>query len=156
MTQERKRKPNIIDFVILLAVLAVLAAVVYRIVIHPGGQEEIRIRYVLEVPEIQTDFCSKVAAENPVFAYTDEREIGIVTAVSTAPAYFKGTDKEGNPVYTEMEDRSILYVTIEADAIEMDTGYSVIGHTIQVGTTLEIQFPELYCQAQCISVDVIE
>ncbi len=156
MTQERKRKPNIIDFVILLAVLAVLAAVVYGVVIHPGGQEEVRIRYVLEVPEIQTEFCSKVVAEKPVFSYTDEREIGVVTAVSTAPTYFKGTDKEGNPVYTEMEDRSILYVTIEADALQTDTGYIIGGLTMQAGTSLTVRFPELYCEAQCINVDVIE
>ena len=156
MTQERKRKLNIIDFVILIAILAVLAAVVYRIVIQPGGQAEVRIRYVLEVPEIRTEFCRKVAVENSVFSYTDQREIGVVTAVSTAPAYFKGTDKEGNPVYTEMEDCSILYVTIEADAVQMDTGYSVVGHIIQAGTSLEVQVPELYCQAQCISVDVVE
>ncbi len=156
MTQDRKRKPNIIDFVILLAVLAVLATVVYRIVVRTDGQEEVRIRYVLEVPEIQTEFSSKVAAENPVFSYTDEREIGVVTAVSTTPAYYKGTDKDGNPVYTEMEDYSILYVTIESDAVQTDTGYIVGGHTMQVGTSLAVQFPELYCEAQCISVDVIE
>ncbi|MCI8610848.1 MAG: DUF4330 family protein [Clostridiales bacterium] len=154
--QERKRKPNIIDFVILLAVLAILAAVGYQVVIYPGGQETVRIRYVLEVPQIQTEFCSKAAPENPVFSYNDKREIGIVTATSTAPAYFKGTDKEGNPIYTEMEDFNILYVTIEADAVQTDTGYIVGGHSIQAGMSLAVQFPELYCEAQCISVNVIE
>ncbi len=154
--QEKKRKPNIIDFVILLAVLAVLAAVGYRVVIYPGGQENVRIRYVLEVPQIQTEFCSKAIPESPVFAYNDKREIGIVSAISTAPTYFKGTDKEGNPIYTEMEDHSMLYVTIEADAVQTDTGYIVGGHSIQSGMSLAVQFPELYCEAQCISVNVIE
>ena len=154
--QERKRKPNIIDFVILLAVLAILAAGGYRIVIYPGGQENVRIRYVLEVPQIQTDFCSKVTPESPAFSYNDKREIGIVTGVSTAPAYFKGTDKAGNPVHTEMEEHSMLYVTIEADAVQTNTAYIVGGHSIQSGMSLAVQFPELYCEAQCISVNVIE
>lgn len=156
MAQEKKRKLNIIDFVILLAVVAVLSAVVYRIIVHPGTQDAVRIRYVLEVPQIQTEFCSKVVAEDLVFYDENAGDIGVVTATSTAPAYFKGTDREGSPVYTEMEDYRILYVTVEADALQSDTGYDIGGYTIRIGDTLSVQFPGLYCEVQCISIDVIE
>ena len=100
--------------------------------------------------------CTDSLCAGPAFSYNDKREIGIVTGVSTAPAYFKGTDKAGNPVHTEMEEHSMLYVTIEADAVQTNTGYIVGGHSIQSGMSLAVQFPELYCEAQCISVNVIE
>jgi len=156
MTQERKRKPNIIDFVILLAILAVLAAVLYRVILHPGHQEAVRIRYVLEVPQIQTEFCSKVAARDFGYPFQGVDDIGIVTATSTAPAHFKGADKEGNPVYTEMEGFSTLYITIEADAVQSDTGFEINGQMIRAGEVRAVQFPQLYCEAECIRVDVVE
>ena len=156
MTQERKRKLNIIDFVILLAIVAVLAAVVYRVFLRPDTQDAVRVRYVLEVPQIQTEFCSKVGSEDMVFYEDSATDFGVVTATSTAPAYFKGTDREGNPVYTEMEDYSILYITIEADALQSSTGYEISGYAIHAGDTLTVQFPGLYCEAQCIGIDVIE
>lgn len=156
MTQERKRKPNIIDFVILLAILTVLSAVGYRIFMHPGSQDAVRIRYVLEVPQIQTEFCSKVAAQDTVYVFQGVADIGVVTAASTAPAHFKGTDREGNPVYTEMEGYSILYVTVEAEAVQSDAGFEINGHIIRVGEMQAVQFPQLYCEAECISVEVLE
>ena len=125
MTQGRKRKPNIIDFVIFLAILAVLAAALYRIILHPGDRDAVRIRYVLEVPQIQTEFCSKVTAQDYVYPFQGSDDIGVVTATSTAPAHFKGADKDGNPVYTEMEGFSTLYITVEADAVQSDAGFEI-------------------------------
>ena len=156
MTQERKRKPNIIDFVILLAVLAVLAAIGYRVILYPGERDTVRIRYVLEVEQIQTEFCSKVTAEDLVYPFQGTDTIGIVTATSTAPAHFKGADKEGNPVYTEMEGYNMLYITVEADAVQSDAGFEINGQIIRAGEVRAVQFPQLYCEAECIRVDVLE
>ena len=111
MAQEQKRRLNMIDFVLIIAIIAAVAAIIFRVILQPGAQ---------------------------------------------APAYFKGTDREGNPVYTEMEDYSILYVTIEADALQSSAGYDVGGCTIHGGDTLTVQFPGLYCEAQCISINVLE
>ncbi len=156
MTQGRKRKPNIIDFVIFLAILAVLAAVGYRIILHPGDRDAVRIRYVLEVPQIQTEFCSKVTAQDYVYPFQGSDDIGVVTATSTAPAHFKGADKDGNPVYTEMEGFSTLYITVEADAVQSDAGFEINGQAIRAGEVRAVQFPQLYCEAECIRVDVLE
>ena len=156
MAQEQKRRLNMIDFVLIIAIVAALAAIIFRVILQPGTQDAVRIRYVLEISQIQTEFCSKVAPEDLVFYEDGAGDIGTVTATSTAPAYFKGTDREGNPVYTEMEDYSILYVTIEADALQSSAGYDVGGCTIHGGDTLTVQFPGLYCEAQCISINVLE
>ena len=156
MTQGRKRKPNIIDFVIFLAILAVLAAALYRIILHPGDRDAVRIRYVLEVPQIQTEFCSKVTAQDYVYPCQGSDDIGVVTATSTAPAHFKGADKDGNPVYTEMEGFSTLYITVEADAVQSDAGFEINGQVIRAGEVRAVQFPQLYCEAECIRVDVLE
>lgn len=156
MMQGRKRKPNIIDFVIFFAIFAVLSAAIYRVILHPGERDAVRIRYVLEVPQIQTEFCSKVAAQDYAYPFQGSDDIGVVTATSTAPAHFKGSDREGNPVYTEMEGFSILYITIEADAVQSDVGFEINGQLIRAGEVQEVQFPQLYCEAECIRVDVIE
>ncbi len=156
MTQGRKRKPNIIDFVIFLAILAVLAAALYRIILHPGDRDAVRIRYVLEVPQIQTEFCSKVTAQDYVYPFQGSDDIGVVTATSTAPAHFKGADKDGNPVYTEMEGFSTLYITVEADAVQSYAGFEINGQVIRAGEVRAVQFPQLYCEAECIRVDVLE
>ncbi len=156
MTQGRKRKPNIIDFVIFLAILAVLAAALYRIILHPGDRDAVRIRYVLEVPQIQTEFCSKVTAQDYVYPFQGSDDIGVVTATSTAPAHFKGADKDGNPVYTEMEGFSTLYITVEADAVQSAAGFEINGQVIRAGEVRAVQFPQLYCEAECIRVDVLE
>ena len=156
MAETRKRKLNIIDFLILLALLAAACAVLFRVFGSAGGGEHQQIRYVLEVKELQTEFAAKVAAGDPVTVYAQDARIGTVVAASTAPVFFVGTDENGTPVQTEMENYSKLYITVEAEVTAEETGYRVDGYVLRTGETITVQLPGLYCEAECIRIEVLE
>ena len=156
MVGTRKRKLNIVDFLILLVLLAAVAAVLFRIFGSTGAGEHQQIRYVLEVKELQTEFAAKVTVGDPVTVYGQDARIGTVVASSTAPVFFVGTDESGTPVQTEMENYSTLYITVEAEATAEETGYRIDGYALRTGEVVAVQLPGLYCDAECIRIEVLE
>ncbi len=65
--EKKKRSFNVIDAVMIAAVVAALAALAYGIISGLGiGRGYVRIKYVIEVPEIRSEFCQKAAVGDVV------------------------------------------------------------------------------------------
>ena len=153
----KKRSFNIIDAVMIVAVAALTAALVYGIVSGLGvGNDYVRIKYVLEVGEIRSEFCQKAAEGDAVRSADGGEQIGKVSAVSSVPAQYTGTDSSGAPVLSDIDGYSTLYVTVEARAKQVSTGYTVGGTLINTGNSLDVRLPSLCFEAKCISVEVIK
>ena len=152
-----KRPINIIDIIIIIALLSIVGATAFGIISGLGdNSEKTTIRYVLKVDAIDSDLCSKVAVGDGVFSHETAQRIGTVTAVSTAQAYHSGTDPQGNLVSSPLEGESILYVTVEASATRSKTGYTVGSATLNIGKTLDIRYPNLFCTSTCVSIENAE
>lgn len=155
--EKKKRSFNIIDAVMIVAVVALTAALVYGIVSGLGvGNDYVRIKYVLEVSEIRSEFCQKAAEGDAVRNADGGEQIGKVAAVSSVPAQHTGTDSSGSPVLSDIDGYSTLYVTVEAQAKQGNTGYTVGGTLINTGKSVDVRLPSLCVEAKCISVEVIK
>lgn len=155
--EKKKRSFNIIDAVMIVAVVALTAALVYGIVSGLGvGNDYVRIKYVLEVSEIRSEFCQKAAEGDAVRNADGGEQIGKVAAVSSVPAQHTGTDSSGAPVLSDIDGYSTLYVTVEAQAKQGNTGYTVGGTLINTGKSVDVRLPSLCFEAKCISVEVIK
>lgn len=153
----KKRSFNIIDAVMIVAVVALTAALVYGVVSGLGvGNDYVRIKYVLEVSEIRSEFCQKAAEDDAVRNADGGEQIGKVAAVSSVPAQHTGTDSSGAPVLSDIDGYSTLYVTVEAQAKQGNTGYTVGGTLINTGKSVDVRLPSLCFEAKCISVEVIK
>lgn len=141
----------------IVAVVALTAALVYGVVSGLGvGNDYVRIKYVLEVGEIRSEFCQKAAEGDAVRNADGGEQIGKVAAVSSVPAQHTGTDSSGAPVLSDIDGYSTLYVTVEAQAKQGNTGYTVGGTLINTGKSVDVRLPSLCFEAKCISVEVIK
>lgn len=152
---KNRKSFNIIDIVIILSLLAVIGAAVFGFVSGIGAVgEKAVIRYVLEVDPIDSELCAKVSVGDGVYSYDDSQRIGTVYAVSTAQAYHTGTDSQGSAVSSPLEGKSVLYVTVEAEAMVSEKGYTVGTQLINAGKKIDIRYPNLFCSSTCVSVEI--
>ncbi len=157
MKTKLKKQINIVDIVILIALLVLACASVFKIVsnITSSGDEQ-NIRYVLKVEPISSSFNSNVSEGDGVFEHTSGSQIGTVNAVSTAQAYHKGNDLQGAQVSSPIEGQSIMYITVDAKGTKTNVGYSIEDTLMGIGRSFEIRLPNLYCTAECISLEIVE
>lgn len=152
-----KRPINIIDIIITIALLSIIGATVFAFVSSLGSNNEnVSVRYVLQADEISSDLASKVSVGDGVYDHSTAQRIGTVTAVSSSQAYHSGTDSQGSPVSSPLEGKSILYVTVEAEATASKTGYTVASTTLNIGKTFDVRFPNLFCTSTCVSIEIAE
>jgi len=139
---------------ILLAGLAAAGFGIFRSLVTAG--ERVTLRYILEVDSIDSELVEMVQVNNGIYDYKTSHPIGTVRAVSPAPAYYEGTNSQGEIVSTAIDGKKVLYITAEAEAIKTGTGYAVGETIINVGRSLELRLPKLYCVGECVSIEVIK
>lgn len=157
MNTKAKKRINIVDIIILVALIVLSGAVIFGFVKGIGTSgERTSVRYIIEVEPIDSDFVSKVTEGNGVYDHTTSQRIGTVRAVSSAQAYYKSFDAKGSPTSSPMEGSSTLYITVEADAVRSDAGYSVGSTVLSIGRRLELRFPGLYVDGKCVSIEALD
>ena len=157
MKIETKRKISVVDIIIIIALLASMLAVGIGVFKGIGTSgERVTVKYVLQVDPIDSDLVSRVAEGNSILDYKTSQSIGKVTAVSSAQAYYTGIDSQGASVSSPMEGKSVLYITVTAQAAKTSTGYTVGSSVINIGKEIEARLPDLYCIGSCVSIEVID
>lgn len=166
---KQKRKFNIIDFFILLIILAVVVALVYAF--SPWSQikklwkpNQTTFQYALELKEVDDEFITLIKAGDSVINSVTKNSMGTVDRVgeptrSTFLDYQKETSSEDGTVrykgvLVEKENKYdiIVYVTTTGE-YEKGVGYSVNGSRIAVGEELFFRFPHFEYSGYCIAVD---
>lgn len=157
MEKKRNYKFNIIDLVLIIAILVSLGAIIYAsfgaIV---TDSERITVRYTVEVPEIRTDFVSKAQEGDTVRDYKTGDSLGKIVSVSANPAKHTGTDSAGALVITEIADYKTMYVTVEASVTKSESGYYVGNYGFTVGSEMSLRLPQLQLEGSCVSIDVVQ
>lgn len=159
---KKKIRFNAVDAVIILFVAAAVAVFGYvflneKSVGSAVGSENVKIQYVLKVGELKDIFIGNVEKGDKLIDSDANKKIGTVVAVSSAPAKRIGTNGlTGAQVISEIEGRSDLYITVEADAQFMDDKYLVDGIFITVGTVVNFATPNLYAASNIVSVEILE
>ena len=153
---KKRGKLNIVDIVVIAVIITVLAYAVYALAVrmeNSGGTSE--IRYVIEASEMRDGLSDNLAEGDALYNGNGEY-LGKITAVSVAPAFFQGADKDGNAVYSNMDDFETVYVTVSCEAEIRKTGFHINGENISVGNSFSVRTPSLWFEGTCVSVEKVE
>ncbi len=151
-------KFNVVDFFLLLIILAVIAALVIYIV--PGLSEgllsgdENEITLELEFKGVSDEFIANINVGDTVYDLNKSYMIGTVKAVEsyayTVPVY---NEETGAAEMKEVAGKSNIIVTVSATAVYTSKeGYSINGERVAVGLPYNIGFPQFSGSGYCISV----
>ena len=160
----RGRSFNIVDVLIILAVL-LLGAIVVNIVAPTAWFKELisgseqTIEYTVEFTGVDRDFVDNISENDAVVDAVSKFSLGRVAAVDNNSHYrVLGYNEETNEGgYVTYQDRYnvLVTVTVTADYKE-GTGYSVGDRRIAVGEKLSLRFPNFVGEGYCIGVSVSE
>ncbi|MBQ4066859.1 MAG: DUF4330 family protein [Clostridia bacterium] len=156
LNTKKKKSINFVDLIIIIALISALilaGTVIFRDV---AGGDRVTVSYTVKVEPIDTTFVSKAAEGNGVYDFETAEFIGTVSAVSDAQAYKRSYREDGTVKDSVIEGMSVLYITVEAEAIRRDNGYAIGSTLVGIGRELEIRLPNLYCSGECVRVEVIE
>ncbi|MBO7310250.1 MAG: DUF4330 domain-containing protein [Clostridia bacterium] len=157
---KHKGKFNFIDFLLVLIVLAIIAALVY--VFLPSSHikrvtsdKTLDMQYTIEILGVDEQYISNIVENDTVIDSVTKSNIGTVTAVDYSMQYTElAYDEESSTgVLTPIAGKYNVVVTISATAeYEEGTGYTVNGTRIAVGEKISARFPNYICECYCISV----
>ncbi len=158
-----KTRFTIMDALILIAILAVIAVLLYVFVfndlssMHTAAAETHALTYVVEVSAIEEEQAAKILPGDTVINSATKVAIGTVTAVETRPYMHMGTNKtEGSLVLNPVDGQVNLYLTVQAEAVLDSISYNINGFDVYVGSLVHMAFNDIVCSGYCISLDAAE
>ena len=158
--RKRKMKFNIMEVLILLAVAAVAAVLVYVFVLSEntpvdslGGTPTTKITYVVELTGIDDALSDNISVGETLIDAAKKMNIGTIVAVETQPYVYLGKNlTDGTMELTTVDNKSTIYVTVEADATLTGIAYSISGYDIYVGEKVYLSLPDFTGTGYCISL----
>ena len=151
-------KFNVVDFFLLLMILAVIAAVVIYVVpgisekLTPGKESE--IVYSIEFIGVDSAFLANINVGDPVYDAGNNYVMGEVKSVENyAHTVLVYNEESGAGEMKEQGDLKNVIVTVSATSVYTDAeGYSIGGERIAVGLSYDVRFPQFSGQGYCIEV----
>ncbi len=160
---KRKTGFNLMDAVILVAILAVVALLLYVFVfsesasVQAGNTDSYTLTYVVEATKISEEFADKISIGDTVIDSAKKMRIGTVTAVEVKPYEHMATNlHEGKLVLTPVDGYKNLEITVQADAVLDGISYSINGYEVYVGAKIFLSFGDMVCSGYCISLDAAQ
>ena len=153
--EKRKHSFNIIDAVVILIVAAAAALVIWRVSDRGDDAGRVALTYVMQTLQSSVDdmipeeMAANVQPGDGVYDKESGRRIGTVVACDSRPAQYTS---DGGAV-TEVAGYKTLYITCETSALDEGGRLTVDGVPVSTGKTYTLMFPNLYCRAECISVE---
>ncbi len=157
----RRGKFNIVDFFLLLIVLAIVAAVVIYLI--PGASkrltatDETGITFTIEFRGVDSAFVTNIKNGETVYDSNKNYKLGNVKSVENyAYTELVYNEETGVSEMKEIPELKNLVVTVTANAIYTDgEGYSINGDRIAVGRQYNISFPHFSGSAYCIELSAV-
>ncbi|MBE6542306.1 MAG: DUF4330 family protein [Ruminococcaceae bacterium] len=156
----RKIRFNWIDVAIILILIAVAAVVMSYFVFNGREETDVvqtpttKIQYVVELNNIDENFADILSVGQEVEDAVTRQKVGKIVGVQSVPYRKISFDFENEEeTVTEVENRIMIRITIEADAVESDRDFTVSGCVIKVGKLYSLMTPEMYCVGYCIALD---
>lgn len=152
---KKKIRFNIIDVIILLFLAAAIFLLLYIFVFSENGEQNqeinyTNIQYVVEVQNVDKQFEEIVKVGQAVQDAVKRKNIGTVSGVQAAQYQILTFDYEsGQQAVSDVENKIVLKITIEAQAIETDHAFTVDGCVIRVGQQYSLALPDMYCVGYC-------
>lgn len=158
--RKRKMKFNIMDVLILLAIAAVAAVLLYVFVFSEhssagalNGAQTTKITYVIELTDVDDALSDNISVGETLIDSAKKMNIGTIVAVESQPYVYLGKNVTGGTMeLTTVDNKSTVYVTVEADATLAGISYSISGYDIYVGEKVYLSLPNFTGTGYCISL----
>lgn len=166
-----KRKFNIIDFLVIIIVIAIIGLSVYAVFSWSNikkfwSNDTVKLGYTVELKNVDQDFISKIKEKDIVTDAVTKNQLGEVDSIDNTEKYWTADytkeqkiDENGEStieyafVKAEHPDKYNVKVVITSYAeYEEGIGYTINGKRIAVGEAIDLRFPEYSATGYCISV----
>ncbi len=153
--QGKKLRFNIIDFLIVCAVISIIVLFVFRSGIDkPYVENETSIRYTVVISGAQTQVMNFPSVDDIVYSQDGQTPIGKIVSKSFTPSQVYTVDLNGKIVKTERVGHVDVYLTIETDAVALDSGYEIDKDIFIIsGEEISIRLDNLRLDATVIEVE---
>ena len=155
----RKLRFNAVDAIIIFLAAAVLFVLLYVFVFDNADgtiSENPRktIQYTILVQNIDENYHDIIKENQPVTDAILKKDIGYVKGVQVSQMYQTGFNNDTlKEVYSLVDGRINLKITVEAEAEITPQKFSVDGCTIRVGNQYSLMLPDIYCVGYCIDIN---
>ena len=150
---------NLIDVIVLLALLAVIFGIVYYFFMRDekSGEESFVLEYVIETKELPDEFSGYVKKGDRLMSGDGKVFLGEVTAAEYEQATVTVFDGEtGEQISSPYPGHANLYITVRGTAEHSDGGYRIDGTDIFVGSEISYRVPDFSGVGKCVSMKVTE
>jgi len=126
--ENKKRKLNIIDIALILAVIAIIGGTVFRTYGKSNlftSTDDVVIEYILEIKSTDKDFRHSISVGDNIYLYSNKKICGTVVACEKNPSktYVKGNHDEMTIKYNPANID--IFLTIRTNAHQSDKGYFI-------------------------------
>ncbi len=152
-------KINILDLVVVLAVLVVIAGAVWKFTKSNTPTvftQADRIRTTFYVEELPDYAAAAVKVGAPVSDRTTGSKFGTVTSVETLPSVSYGIDADGNIVKSSKETFRSQKVMVEGTGIYSDNGVSFNSIDYYVNKQIEVRFGNVAVFTRIYSLEEVK
>ena len=118
-----------------------------------AGADLPQITYVVELTGIDDALSDNISIGETLIDAAKKMNIGTIVAVETQPYVYLGKNlTDGTMELTTVDNKSTVYVTVEADATLTGISYSISGYDIYVGEKVYLSLPDFTGTGYCISL----
>jgi len=153
--QKRTYKFNVIDFALIVIILAAVALLVYIMLGNNllKGKEDTTILYTIEIDLLKDELVTSANQITPGTKITDSvrgYEIGEVQKVTVTDAYQNRTDMETGVVNSKpFPKHSKVTITVKTKCVREKAKYVVNGKIIMVGVQISFRTPYFMSYGTC-------
>lgn len=151
---------NLIDFLIILVLVAVIALLVNSFfptsfLKKITSDKTLEIQYAIEVQGVEEAYLQNISENDIVLDSVSKSNIGTVTAVDYSTQYTElvCNEADNSGVLSPVVGKYNVIITVSATAqYKEGEGYMVNGTRIAVGEKISARFPNYVCEGYCISI----
>ncbi len=161
---KRKRKFNIVDLVLILAIAAIIVAVFFVVNKLLGGNkpaesgaDKIQVEFTVLFKEIPDSGTGNLAEGDVIRDANSKAPMGQIAEVFYEPySELLLLNGEQGGVMAEMEGYTNMLVTVRGEATKDERGYYFGGIKVLVGKPLDVWSPGYSGEGWCVSIREVE
>lgn len=153
MSNYKKGKFNVIDFLIVVLIIGIAAFAGYKLISGknaPVSTQSVQVKYYYnDVPEFA---AKKIKVDTPVMDFNTDNQLGTVTNVEIEDAVIYGENSKGETVASSKEDYKSVTVTTVVNADLAPHGFEVKKAVYSVGQKLPVLCGDVKFYSEIIEI----
>ena len=152
---------NIIDVALVVIALICICTTVFFFtnadITNPKGAEKVTLEYTIEFTPIREEFRNLLEIGDSITETSTMSDAGeIINVIYLDHLYYGTNDETGETVTTKYPGKINMTLTVRAEAIKTDTGYSINGYELLIGDSITIRTPSFTGTGVCTSITIPE